>query len=382
MTDDATRPVSSSSAGPGLLFVFDGDTSKVVKLPQSGELVVGRSSECGLRVQDQGASRAHARFDVKGPVVTVTDLGSQNGTRVNGHRLMSPRVLAPGDTVTLSDVVMVLRGSPEVAQAPAVLGFPLLLARLEEEAARSLKYDRALCVIVVDTTLPRLDLELKLEGIACTAWHSDLQLVAVLPEVEGPEALAATEGLMQTVCAIDEKARAGFAVFPNDGVDAASLLLAARSAAATAEPGQFVGAEASVRTLAFGERTAVVADPSLLRVYDLLARLAKSTLPVLVLGETGSGKEHAAYAVHHGSKRAAGPFVTLNCAAIAETLIESELFGDEMAPSPEAAARRSACSSRATAALSFSTRSQSSHWVPRPSCCACSRPARCCASAA
>jgi two-component system, NtrC family, response regulator AtoC len=70
-----------------------------------------------------------------------------------------------------------------------------------------------------------------------------------------------------------------------------------------------------------------IADPAMQRLYELARRLARSTLPVLVLGETGAGKELAAAVVHAGSPRAAGPFVSVNCAAIPESLAESELFG-------------------------------------------------------
>jgi DNA-binding NtrC family response regulator len=60
-----------------------------------------------------------------------------------------------------------------------------------------------------------------------------------------------------------------------------------------------------------------------------LARVAASDLPVLVLGETGTGKELVARAVHEGGARAKGPFVAENCGAIAEGLLASELFGHE-----------------------------------------------------
>ena len=67
----------------------------------------------------------------------------------------------------------------------------------------------------------------------------------------------------------------------------------------------------------------------MVRLYELVRRLAASTLSVVVTGETGAGKEHVAHAVHHFSSRRAGPFVTLNCAALPEGLLESELFGHE-----------------------------------------------------
>jgi two-component system response regulator AtoC len=74
---------------------------------------------------------------------------------------------------------------------------------------------------------------------------------------------------------------------------------------------------------------ALAADPAMRRLYELIRRLARSDLPVLVHGETGSGKELVAAALHHGSPRAKGPLVSINCAALPETLAEAELFGHE-----------------------------------------------------
>jgi transcriptional regulator with PAS, ATPase and Fis domain len=68
-------------------------------------------------------------------------------------------------------------------------------------------------------------------------------------------------------------------------------------------------------------------DPALLAARARLEIAAPSSLPVLVLGETGTGKELAARTVHAGSPCAAGPFVALNCGAVPDGLIESELFG-------------------------------------------------------
>lgn len=73
----------------------------------------------------------------------------------------------------------------------------------------------------------------------------------------------------------------------------------------------------------------MVAEPAMTRVFALLERLASSPLPVLISGETGVGKENAAYAVHHWSRRT-GAFVAVNCAAIGpESLVEGELFGHD-----------------------------------------------------
>jgi sigma-54 dependent transcriptional regulator, acetoin dehydrogenase operon transcriptional activator AcoR len=68
-------------------------------------------------------------------------------------------------------------------------------------------------------------------------------------------------------------------------------------------------------------------DPQMLRNARTARRVADSDLPILIQGPTGSGKEAFAHAVHSVSRRANRPFVAVNCAAIPETLIESELFG-------------------------------------------------------
>ncbi|HTC45751.1 MAG TPA: sigma 54-interacting transcriptional regulator [Candidatus Aquilonibacter sp.] len=73
-----------------------------------------------------------------------------------------------------------------------------------------------------------------------------------------------------------------------------------------------------------------VGDSSRMRaVYELIRRVAATDSTVLIQGESGTGKELVAHAVHNSSSRADGPFVAVNCAAITETLLESELFGHE-----------------------------------------------------
>jgi DNA-binding NtrC family response regulator len=73
----------------------------------------------------------------------------------------------------------------------------------------------------------------------------------------------------------------------------------------------------------------VGSSPALLRVLDAVRRAAPTRARVLISGESGVGKELVARAIHESSRRSSGPFVKLNCAAIAENLVESELFGHE-----------------------------------------------------
>ena len=73
----------------------------------------------------------------------------------------------------------------------------------------------------------------------------------------------------------------------------------------------------------------VVRDAAMRRLYDVAARVARGTISVLIVGETGTGKEVLAEHLHRSSPRAKGPLVRVNCAAFADALVESELFGHE-----------------------------------------------------
>ena len=80
--------------------------------------------------------------------------------------------------------------------------------------------------------------------------------------------------------------------------------------------------------------------PAMLRLHDQIAQVGVTDATVLVNGETGSGKELVARALHNRSRRRSGPLVTVNCGALSPTLVESELFGHERGAFTGATSRR------------------------------------------
>ena len=103
---------------------------------------------------------------------------------------------------------------------------------------------------------------------------------------------------------------------------------------------QRAGARVALPEPPAGDVELVGSSPALLDVFKAVGRVAESAATVLVTGESGTGKELVARAIHRLSPRAGAPFVAVNCAAIPEDLLESELFGHERGAFTGAIARK------------------------------------------
>jgi two-component system response regulator AtoC len=219
----------------------------------------------------------------------------------------------------LKGSVLLVDDDPAVAK---VLGALLVQAGLTVHTAKSgaealqLLRQKPIDVVVSDVRMPGM---------------SGLELLAEVTR-SGPEVPIILMTAHGTVPMAVEAMKAGAADFILKPFDREEILFTVRKALLRA---QGDAERSTLKTSAFVGRSAAMAQ-----VEALLTRAAAGTATVLVRGESGTGKELAAKVVHDASPRRSGPFVKLHCAALPETLLESELFGYEKGAFTGAATRK------------------------------------------
>ncbi len=292
-------------------------------LPASGEVVLGRGEEAAIKLDDVSASRKHAVLRV-GSTVQLEDLGSANGTVVHGVPLTGPIELRDGDSFEIGTSVLVL-------QRDELAGEETRPWHLMTHDAFLLECDDATAPFSVmrfevQGAVPRmrdaLAAELAPDDAAASFGPGAFE---VLTRGKTPsEATALMKRVCERLAAAGAKVKAGSAHSPGDGTEAEQLLAACEKRGGANAEGSAV----------------VVRDDAMAAIYRLIDRVAPSLINVLLLGETGVGKEVLAGEIHRRSKRASAPFVRLNCAALTESLLESELFGHEKGAFTGAIARK------------------------------------------
>jgi DNA-binding NtrC family response regulator len=345
--------VPEESAPVYLLKVLAADGTAVRRFHLApGRYTVGSLPEAEILLTEPGVSRRHARLDVLADGGAVlTDLDSKNGTFVGGRRVReaalcgfsviafgtAQAVLQPADPAR----TQILLGPPgaggeerarESGPGLTTLGLHPL-ARLSEilaevlpalaeglaspeEAAAELA-QRFLAILPVGRVEFLRIGRSGAEAVVAAASRADrVPRDAASLEVEGSEGPGPWKLRLRTPSVADLSPllpllRLALALLAAGGARRRPAAdRPGRAAAAEAPPPPGLGAETS-------------------KLYRRAAKVARGDVPVLILGESGAGKEVLARFVHARSRRAGGPFLAVNCAALPRELLEAELFGIE-----------------------------------------------------
>ncbi len=296
-------------------------------LPERGLVTIGRADHCTITIDDPKLSREHARLRL-GDKLELVDLGSSNGTRL-GERLIPPDVpvpIAPGDILSVGNSLMVIQPAPASGRPRHLWSHAYFESRVEDECMRAGETGRAFAVLRVRAE-PESNADVLVASLS--AYVSAAHVIGcyvpgeyevLLVEIQNTPADAFARGLRESLAAAGVRADVGVACYPKDGRTSESLVACA---GARARPRSEPPPTSAVTGGVLADRGA------LYRLRPLVERFAAGTIPVLILGETGVGKEVMATMVHDLSPRARRPLVRLNCAALPEPLLESELFGHE-----------------------------------------------------
>jgi Nif-specific regulatory protein len=350
-----------------------------------GEFWVGRQATNDLQLDDHAVSRRHCLFIRSGDDCTLKDLESRNGTFVTGTPVTEQH-LKPGDEIRIGGSLFCYRVDANVTASQEQLdsGTSTRELRFEESlylssdeytilppSARALHDLRTLLRVSTmlhsfrglhDTTsvtaaevlrshltsllldlIPASRAAIFIPGSHAGEWTPNPQVLAracdervvvwLEPEDHaGLSALAAPLVVRGEVAAVVYLESSGSEQRFDEG-HLQVLTAVAGMAAVAWENATILGwlqeENERLQSALKIEHGMVGVSDKLHRLQSQIAKVAPSNSTVLILGESGTGKELVARALHRNSLRAGGPFVAINCAALTETLLESELFGHE-----------------------------------------------------
>lgn len=325
---------TASDAALSVMLVYR-DGVEMVSLSDGQSVVVGRGAPSDVAIRDSSLSRQHAVLEVLGGVLWLEDLGSTNGTWVNGKRCERSNVTSDDEILFGAVRVIVVVGDSRGTGGQGLDGHERLRRELGMEVARARQHHRRLALAVVRDTR-RQDSRIgqwvpqtraMLREFDRMAMYSPDTAEILLPEADAAEALSVLAPILERYPAL----ACGVALFPAHAGNAEALIEVALHTCQQLSAGSRLTVySAGTSDSVVPRRSAWVVGSALTqRLVAEVARVAQANIPVLILGETGAGKEVAARAIHEGSKRSDRPLVCVNCASIPSQLVESTLFGYE-----------------------------------------------------
>ncbi len=319
--------------------------TKVVLLEPQVPVILGRMPASGVALSDATLSREHARFTLEDNRVTVEDLGSKNGTYA-GERSVQKVVVDVGDEVMIGAVRVRVQPLDATGESIGIDGEGRFRQQVEAEVSRAIEFRRPfaflmLRVVSVGTGEPAAsgvrpfldEVRRRLRPVDRIGLYGPDAVQIILPET-GVEAAARMARVLAAPLARTETAFVvGVAVHSGVSVSVDELIERACKAARVAaldKPVEICPEDSWVLSAqGDADNDDIVAGARMREVLDVVLRVASSRLPVILLGETGSGKEVIARLIHEQGPRKAKRMVRVNCGAIPKDLVESTLFGHE-----------------------------------------------------